>query len=251
LTLIKPGFNFATTPRSIPVSSFIANIEKGIFNLPQNSKATICASVVSILKNSKPETVSNVLKQHLTAIKNLKKDSSIIIIPADKGKAVVLMNREDYKEKISSLLNDENTYNKITDKRRNPTSQVEKDLNKLLSEIKSSPSNHDQNLHQIDVELYHHLHSTDATPATFYALPKIHKADIPLRPTTSCIISPTYNLSKHLVSVLTPLLNERYSVNNSTEFAQEIRNRQMSFNVVSLVTSIPVELALRVTNERL
>lgn len=169
------------------------------------------------------------------------------------------MNREDYKEKISSLLNDENTYNKITDKRRNPTSQVEKDLNKLLSEIKSSPSNHDQNLHQIDVELYHHhLHSTDATPATFYALPKIHKADIPLRPTTSCINSPTYNLSKHLVSVLTPLLNERYSVNNSTEFAQEIRNQQMtedkvmvSFNVVSLVTSIPVELALCVTNERL
>ena len=127
------------------------------------------------------------------------------------------MNTEDYKEKISSLLNDENTYNKITDKRRNPTSRVEKDLNKLLSEIKSRPSDHDQNLHQIDVKLYHHLHSTDATPATFYGLSKIHKANIPLRPTTSCINSPTYKFSKHLVSVLTTLLNERYSVKNIVE----------------------------------
>ena len=123
------------------------------------------------------------------------------------------MNTEDYKEKISSLLNDENTYNKITDKRRNPTSRVEKDLNKLLSEIKSRPSDHDQNLHQIDVKLYHHLHSTDAIPETFNGLPKIHRADIPLRPITSC----TYKFSKHLVSVLTTLLNERYSVKNIVE----------------------------------
>ena len=50
------------------------------------------------------------------------------------------MNTNDYDEKIKSLLNDETTYLKISDKRRNPTTRVEKYLNKLLQEIKSKPS---------------------------------------------------------------------------------------------------------------
>ena len=40
------------------------------------------------------------------------------------------------KEKVSVLLNDTNTYLKITDKRSNPTSSVDKDLTKLLLSIK-------------------------------------------------------------------------------------------------------------------
>ena len=59
------------------------------------------------------------------------------------------MDTVEYREKVTALLSDEDTYTKITDKRRNPTSRVEKDLNKLLSEIKSSPSTHDQNIEQV------------------------------------------------------------------------------------------------------
>ncbi|XP_078363508.1 uncharacterized protein LOC144647600 [Oculina patagonica] len=216
------------------------------------SKATIRASVVNILKNSKPEAVSNISKQQLAAVRNLKQDPSVTIVPADKGRSVVVTNTVDYKEKIATLLNDTNTYEKITDKRRNPTSRVEKDLNHLLSEIKSSPCIQDRDKTQMEPKLYHHLHSTDATPATFYGLPKIHKAHIPLRPITSCINAPTYNLSKHLVSILSPLLEERYSVRNSTAFAQKIKNQVITEDdVVSLFTSIPVELALQVTRDRL
>lgn len=116
---------------------------------------------------------------------------------------------------------------KVTDKRRNPTSRVEKDLNRL-SRIKFCPSSHDQDKDQMDSKLYHYLHSTDATSASFYGLPKIHKADIPLRPITSCINSPTYNLSKHLVSILSPRLKERFSVKNSTEFAQHITDQKIT-----------------------
>ena len=38
--------------------------------------------------------------------------------------------------------------------------------------------------------------------ASFYGLPKIHKPERPLRPITSSISSPTYAVSKHLVSIL-------------------------------------------------
>ena len=126
---LQNGLNFATTPRSIPISRIVANIETGIYNLPHSSKAPIR---VSILKNRKPETTNNISKQ-LAAIRNLKQDPSIVIVPADKGRATVVMNTAEYKEKVRALLKDSSTYMKITEKRRNPTSRVEKDLKKLLS----------------------------------------------------------------------------------------------------------------------
>lgn len=46
------------------------------------------------------------------------------------------MNNNDYTDKVNNLLNDDKTYHKITDKRRNSTLCIEKSLNKLLVQIK-------------------------------------------------------------------------------------------------------------------
>ena len=212
---------------------------------------TIRAPVVNILKNSKPQATQSITRQQLATVRTLQQDPTITVVPADKGKAVVVMDTAEYHEKARTLLSDEDTYTKVTDKRRNPTSRVEKELNNLLSEIKSRPSTHDQNVKQIDPKMYYRLHRTDVTPASFYGLPKIHKAGVPLRPITSCINAPTCNVSRHLVSILSPLLEEKCTVNNSLMFAQHIRDQpitedeiMVSFDVVALFTSIPVDLAL-------
>jgi len=65
------------------------------------------------LKNSKPETNANISRQQLAAVKNLQQDSSITVVPEDKRKAVVVMDTFGYKEKVSPLLNDDNTYTKL------------------------------------------------------------------------------------------------------------------------------------------
>ena len=111
--------------------------------------------------------------QQNLAMKRLKRDPSIQIISADKGTAIVVMNKDDYQHKINDLLDDPTTYLKITDKRRNPTSKVEKAMNSLLREIRSKPATHNQETKQIQDKLYYFLHSTDANVATFYGLPKI------------------------------------------------------------------------------
>ena len=119
------------------------------------------------------------------------------------------MDGDEYTNKINELLSDKETYLKITDRRRSPVSKVEKDLTKLLSDIKKTPSEHDPGKTQMDKRLYLHLHSTDGTPARFYGLPKVHKPAVLLRPITSCINFPTYNRSKHLVKILSPLVKEK------------------------------------------
>ncbi|XP_068685010.1 uncharacterized protein [Montipora foliosa] len=174
----------------------------------------------------------------------------VTIVPADKGRSVVVMDKDEYQEKVSVLLNDTNTYLKITDKRSNPTSNVEKELN--IKEEKDDSGS------QIGPQLYKKLHCSNSTPASFYGLPKIHKPERPLRPITSSIGSPTYAVSKHLVSILSPLRRNRFSVKNSSEFAQKIEQHtvasdeiMVSFDVKSLFPSILVDLVLTIVNERL
>ena len=46
---------------------------------------------------------------------NLRKNEQVTIVPADKERSVVVMDKDEYKEKVSVLLNDTNTYLKITE----------------------------------------------------------------------------------------------------------------------------------------
>ena len=55
---------------------------------------------------------------------------------------------------------------------------------------------------EITSALYHKLRSTGSQSHRIYCLPKIDKLDVPLRPIFSCIGSPTYQLSKHITSLI-------------------------------------------------
>lgn len=59
-----------------------------------------------MLKEAKP-VKCNLSYQQRRCITNLQKDTSIAVVPADKGRTTVIMNREDYNEKV---LADETKY---------------------------------------------------------------------------------------------------------------------------------------------
>ena len=71
--------------------------------------------------------------------------------------------------------------------------------------------------------------------------------------------SPTYVLSKHLVSILSPLVGKSPSyMRNSADFASFIAGQAVhqgmtlvSFDIVLLFTKVPVNLAAKVAQERL
>ena len=57
----------------------------------------------------------NITKAERAALRNLQKDDTIIVLPADKDRVTVLMN-PDYKTKITALMSD--TYSKCNEMNR-------------------------------------------------------------------------------------------------------------------------------------
>ena len=65
--------------------------------------------------------MKNISKAEHTAIKNLKERTDIVIKPADKGSAVVVMNTEDYLQEGHRQLSNSEFYKKL---KSDPTNSI-------------------------------------------------------------------------------------------------------------------------------
>ena len=90
------GLNYAITPKKLQVADLISLIEQGIGHLPGAEKDIISASVTVIANGWRPPKRCNITTAQEKALKSLAKDPSITILPADKGRCVVVMNTSDY-----------------------------------------------------------------------------------------------------------------------------------------------------------
>jgi G:T-mismatch repair DNA endonuclease (very short patch repair protein) len=119
------------------------------------------------LKQARPPAKQNLTRGEKTALKDLKSDETVLVTKADKGNPIVVMNRTDYQNQVTKMLEDTMVHKHITDKRRNPTTKTELELEKILKDLKRS-----ENLTEKE---YWQLKPFDSSPATFYGLPKVHK----------------------------------------------------------------------------
>ena len=65
----------------------------------------------------------------------MKNDETIVIVPGDKGKVTVVIDKDEYVKKCEEHLNDENTYKKLD---LNPSKSFQNRINKKLKEIQES-----------------------------------------------------------------------------------------------------------------
>ena len=84
--------------------------------------------------NSCPLQNLNLTPEEQKAIKELQDDNSWVVVIAENGVAMVVMDREDYTDKALSLLAGSNTYNIVT---KDPTTKLKNKLAKTLRDIKN------------------------------------------------------------------------------------------------------------------
>ena len=202
--------------------------------------------VKNILKKAHPPK-PNITKEELKVIEKMRKDDTWIVLIADKGVALVVMKREEYDKKAEELLNT-TTYTTINN---DPTARYKNKLISLLKSIKIQG--------RINEALYKKLYPTGAGVPKLYGLPKIHKRETPLRPIVSSIGVVSYQTSKELARILSPLVGRSpYHVHNNQDLLEDVRSIKlgkeeclMSFDVKALFTSVPIEPAIRIIKKLL
>jgi len=126
-----------------------------------------------------------VSKQERQALYKLTKQDSIEILPADKGRATVIMDKADYESKVKAMLDDEKTYVRLD---RDPTPSYKKKLVSVLSRVKDEG--------KITEKQYKYLYPTTEKVPRMYCTPKVHKQGTPLRPIVDYTSSIGYSTSR-------------------------------------------------------
>ena len=248
---LSHGLNFAVSPDNVNESSLVNECiiacEKACWKLPTGEASQLRAEVVGTLKSAKIPK-SNVSKEERDAIKTLQKETSVKILGADKGRATVVMDTEEYEEKLANMLNDTNTYVKLD---KDPTPKYKKKLVGIITRLEQEG--------KIRPEDKKFLYPTAEIVPRIYGSPKIHKKDNPLRPIIDYTGSIGYNVSRSLADIISPIVGTtEHHVLNSKQLADDLNDIKLeddeyliSHDVVSLFTNTPVALTLDIIRKRL
>ena len=167
------------------------------------------------------------------------------------------MNRTNYDTK-STLFLSGNEFEQLAE---DPTQSFQDRVQRMLLSMKK----------RFSTAQYKRLYPSSSRPGLYFGLAKVHKLksdtdtveQLPLRPVISNIGTATYELSKYLASLLQPIAKSRFSVESTKDFVQKIREKKIedgyemiSFDVVSLFTSVPLDFTIdlilkKVYDERL
>ena len=99
------GMSFAIAPKQIPYQEIIAATESLTHRIDERTAHALRLGISSALRDARPPRPNLSFRQR-QVIRNLKKDTSIVILPADKGRATVVMNKEDCVNKMQRVLRD-------------------------------------------------------------------------------------------------------------------------------------------------
>ncbi|KAI8513414.1 hypothetical protein Bbelb_100530 [Branchiostoma belcheri] len=182
---------------------------------------------------------SNISNAERRALAELSQRTDIIIKPADKCSAVVILKREDYIQEALRQLSNKDHYKKtdscLTEEH---AALVRTTLLKLLNED------------IINEDEFNYLAPVHPRTPAFYLLPKIHKEGNPGRPIISANECATERISEFADFHLRPLVQRLPSyIKDTTDFLQKLHTlgkipstaKLVTLDVSSLYTNIPTK----------
>ena len=212
--------------------------------------------------NPVAENRHNITHSERQALKSLQEDDNIIIKEADKGGGIVIMNKQYYKAKILSMLQDNSFYDETNNE---ACKQTFKKIQKVIGLAKDITRNE-----------INYLLDFDCKTSTFYGLPKIHKSklikekclqssstyieildpeDLTFRPIVAGPCCETHRLSNLIDILLKPFIKEVQSyIRDDIDFLNYIPENVnkntllVSFDVTNLYSNISHNLGLEAIN---
>ena len=130
-------------------------------------------------------------------MKQLRVDKNRMVLTADKGVALVVMDTVEYIKKAKDILADTNTYRVI---QTDQTNKLKSKLINILRRTKAATG--------LKENIYRKMYPTGASPPTILWATQIilHKNNIPLRPIVSSIGSVAYGVAKVLANIIKPII---------------------------------------------
>ena len=105
ISVLGKGLNFTIAQTRIPAKEIVKVTEVACQRLDGELADLLRNEVVGIMQNAKHHK-SNLTKAERDDLKTLKSNTDIVILPADKGKAVVVMDSKEYTAQCETLLGD-------------------------------------------------------------------------------------------------------------------------------------------------
>ncbi|XP_055377921.1 uncharacterized protein LOC129609823 [Condylostylus longicornis] len=133
MDLLNKGLKYAISPKRTDKEDIVADVKTAIRGTDNGVKENIRKEVYKMLRESKNtnSNVDNEIKSEHATVKSLN-EKPVHYIKADKGNTIVIMNKDDYDEKILDRLNNGN-FKKI---RSNRLKKSAMKVKKALKECK-------------------------------------------------------------------------------------------------------------------
>ena len=137
---------------------------------------------------------------------------------------MVILDKCSYISAIEEILNDDSKFSKFDITAVKEINHIVNLKKRMTSELKLLK---DKKI--IDKSTYKSIKPVGSRPGILYGLGKSHKETLngipPFRPILSAIGTPTYKLANFLLKFLTPSTAKKFTVIDSSHFAEEIVNR--------------------------
>ena len=187
----------------------------------------------------------NLNKNEQEALAQLQKRDDIVIINADKGGAMTILDADQYVKEANRQLSDTNNYKKLN---YNPTTEYANTVNTTIDLFKTQ--------HKIPEKIADGLKVTKPKTPMLKLPPKVHKEGHPGRPLVASIDSPTSKISEYVDFHLQPYTDTIKShIKDTNHFLTELNtvpaaeskgSYLVTLDVRSLYTNIPNEEGVNV-----
>ena len=157
-SVLAEGPNFVVSPRHPPNHEYITAIESVCTKLGQQDAEELRDDSYRVLRS--PPPMPNLNKAQSQDMKELKRDRDCIVLTADKGVAMVIMDKEDDINKSNNLLN-QPTYREMP---QDPTNTIKNKLFSIVKRVKYQTG--------LDNNTYKAMYPTGCVSPNFMGSPK-------------------------------------------------------------------------------